>query len=123
MKQRIDDLYFGIRRMDFNTDTLVIENLFQSTRVCRSIATWATLPEEIKRQYDVIHFCFGDTRGRVEYEFLARPMIVKEPENPANWHKVDVYKMYVEPNADYLRSLVEQIDEKEGKRWLKANKI
>ena len=120
---KISDLYFGIQRMDFNTNSLVIENLFQSLRVQHSIATWATLPEKIKCQYDVIHFCFGDTQGRVEYEFLARPMIVKIPENPANWHKVDTYKMYVEPNANYLRSLVEQIDEKEGKRWLKANKI
>ena len=119
---KISDLFFGIRRMDFNTNSLVIENLFQSLRVQHSIAVWAANPE-LHDQYDLISFCFGDTRGRVEYEFLARPMIVKKPEDPANWHKVDTYKMYVEPNADYLRSLVEQIDKKEGKRWLEANKI
>ena len=116
----IENLYFGIRLFDFNTGKLKTENLFQSLRVMRSVAIWLTMPEELQKQRDLVHFCFGDTRGHVEYEMYVRDMVVKSSERD-KLTKVDVYEMYVLPNADYLTSLVNSVSIKSAERWLRSN--
>ena len=116
-KQRIDKLYFGYVSFDFNTKELVMKNLFDSYRVQRSIAVWAGLDEIEKSRHDPLWFCFGDTHSRCEYEFLITMWPKEEPTL-----KVDIFKMYVEPNREHLLNLVSQISKAEAKRWLKEDK-
>lgn len=108
----LTSLYFGIRRYNFNNKELEINNLFASTRVLHSIAKYLTLDDKILEGVDPLSFCFGDTRGHVEYEFLALGMFSDKLE------QVDTWTMYVVPNADYLMSLVNSVDKKDAKKWL-----
>lgn len=116
----IEDLCFGIRLFDFNSGKLKTENLFQSSRVMHSVAVWLTMPDKLRKQHDLIRFCFGDTSGHVEYEMYVRDVIVK-PSERDKLTKVSVYEMYVLPNADYLTSLVNSVSVSSAKRWLRSN--
>ena len=124
MKTKIEDLYFGICEIDQNSNRLVQRNLFDNLRVKRSIAIYHKMtPEERKKLINnPIHFCFGDTNGRVEYEMRIAPEVFKEGMLVKESEKTDIYKMYVLPNSEYLMSLVDSIDEKTAKKWLKENK-
>lgn len=115
---KIGDLYFGYVNFDPNTRKLNHYNLFNSSRVQHSIATWATMDETERLHFDPLHFCFGDTQCRCEYEMLVQYLPSAE-DDPT--YKVDTYQMYVEPNRDYLLSLVAKISKAEGRRWLKEN--
>lgn len=121
---KIDDLYFGIVLIDFNTKQLKKQNLFGSLRIQRSIATYIYLKNRKKLEkegFDPLQFCFGDTRGRCEYETLFHVSEFPDKDDD-KIIKTDVYEMYVKPNADYLMSLVNQISESEAEKWLKNNK-
>lgn len=115
---KIKDLYFGIVLFDPNVREPKQFNLFNSLRVQHSIATWATLSDEEKKDKDQLSFCFGDTRGRCEYEMLVQNWPATKMDKV---YKVDTYQLYVEPNRDYLLSLVDKISKTEGKKWLKEN--
>ena len=113
---KLENLYFGIRRYNFNTKELEIDNLFASTRVLRSIAVYLSMDDKERSQIgDPLSFCFGDTRWRVQYEFLVREMF----SDSDKWEKVDTWTMYVEPNAEYLMKLVNSVDKSDAERWLK----
>ena len=116
---KIRDLYFGIVLFDFNSKELKQYNLFNSLRVQRSIAIWVTMDEDEKRNHDALHFCFGDTQGRCEYEMLVQDWPATKMDKVL---KVDTYQMYVEPNRDYLLSLVDKVTKTDAKKWLKENK-
>lgn len=116
---KIDELYFGYVMFDPNSHELKQYNLFSSLRVQHSIARWATMDEIERSHFDQLHFCFGDTQYRCEYEMLVDSWPVQ---NEKGLTKVDTYQMYVEPNRDYLLSLVNKISADEGKKWLKANR-
>jgi len=120
---KIDDLYFGIVLIDFNTKQLTTQNLFDSLRVKRSIAIYVKQKAELtkRKDFDPLHFCFGDTQYRCEYETLYHVSEFPDKEGD-KIIKTDVYEMYVKPNADYLMSLVESVSEKEAAKWLKNDK-
>ena len=119
---KLTDAYFGITLLNPNSPKppeLQTMNLFQSLRVLRSVAIYKTRKEELEkdlykdREFDPLHFCFGDTRGRHEYEMLIKGAFDKD------WRLYDVYKMYIEPNRDYLLELVDKISVQSCKDWLK----
>jgi hypothetical protein len=120
-KNPIDELYFGVVTIDFNSKRLKTQNLFASWRVRHAIAVYVADKEKIKASLPnllPLHFCFGDTQGRCEYETLFYAQ--EYPNTVASKViKTDVYEMYVKPNADYLMSLVDSISEKDAKKWLK----
>lgn len=124
MKTKIEDLYFGVCEIDQNSNRLVQRNLFDNLRVKRSIAVYRkmTSEEQQKLVSDPVHFCFGDTGGRVEYEMRIAPEVFKEGMLVKESEKTDIFRMYVLPNSEYLMSLVNSIDEKTAKKWLKENK-
>lgn len=124
MKTKIEDLYFGICEIDQNSNRLVQRNLFDNLRVKQSIAIYRKMtPEEREKLVsNPVYFCFGDTNGRVEYEMRIAPEVFKEGMLVKESEKTDIYKMYVLPNSEYLMSLVDSIDEKTAKKWLKENK-
>lgn len=115
---KMNELYFGYVNFDHNSKTLKQYNLFNSARVMHSVAKWATMDEIERLHFDPLHFCFGDTQARCEYEMLVQPWPNGKNDDII---KVDIYQLYVEPNRDYLLSLVNQISESEGEKWLKEN--
>ena len=120
MEKDLEKAFFGIRRHNFNTNEFDAENLFGSIRVLRSIAMLRT-QKYFKEKYtsvdDVISFCFGDTRGRVEYEMGLCPVFKDE-----ECEKVDVYFMYVIPNKKLLYDMVMNFSIASCRRVLKKYK-
>lgn len=116
---KIDDLYFGVKRWDFNHKTFITANLFDSYRVLHSVARWKTMSASTRKQIDdPIRFCFGDTWGRVEWEFGISPVF--EDVDPI---KVDVFQMYVQTNADLLMKMVNEVSVASARNWLKKYSI
>lgn len=123
---KLDELYFGVKLHPLSwgsrneRNQLKTYNLFDLSRVKESIAIYRTMGPEAKEELmSPLHFCFGDVRGRTEYEFIACPWPYSNDEKVVdNGIKVDTFTLYVEPNKDYLMSLVDQVDEKDCKKYL-----
>lgn len=117
MTKKLDDLYFGVTVWDFNSKGPEAINLFGSCRVLASVASYAKMSkEERKKLDDPLRYCFGDTWGRVEWEFaFGSPF----PKDFSELQKLSVYEAFVEPNRKYLMSLVESVSEEEGKAYLR----
>lgn len=115
---KLKDLKFNYMQFDPNTGELTQHNLFDSSRVKYSVARWKTMSPKVKRQIksDVLHYCFFDTCGRCEYEFLIEPWsFAKE----AKQQKVDIWTMYVEPNADLLVGMVDSVSIASCREYIK----
>ena len=118
---KLTDVYFGITILNPNSPKpleLQTVNLFWSARVLRSIAVYKTQKESLEKSYDnldVLHFCFGDTEMRHEYEIFIKGAFDED------YKLYDVYKMYVEPNRDYLLELVDKISVQSCKDWLEKD--
>lgn len=115
---KIEEAFFGIMRPNFNHNSeLEPDNLFNSMRVLRSVALYRSKPQLCSTDSDPLFFCFGETSGRAEYEWVVSPFIPVP--GPATEKKVDVYNMYVRPNKKYLMDLVHSISVNSCKEWLK----
>ena len=116
---KLEDAYFGIMVPSSNNkeEILLPENLFNSSRVLRAVATWKTKSKEATDGHDQLAWCFGDTRGRCEYEWIVSSWPKKEGKT-----KVDVYRMYVEPNRELLLGIVDNISVSSCKKWLREHK-
>ena len=123
---KLNDLYFGIklRPMSWSNKEdrrrLETYNLFDFSRIKESIAIYRTMDEARKKELtSPLHFCFGDVWSRCEFEFIVCPWPYGEGDTIDGCGvKVDTYSLYVEPNADYLMSLVESVDENDCKKYL-----
>lgn len=132
----IKDLYFGVCTWDWNARKCKPMNLFCNTRVLDSVALYKTgkydeyAAYEKKRDKEMgreslytndlerwASWCFGDTRGRVEWEFGFGDPFVKDD---GTWegYKMDVFSVFVIPNAALLKQMVDEISVASCKRWL-----
>ena len=114
----LEKAHFGIKMWDMNSGEFRDANLFGSCRVLDSIAILKTrkyVKDRYKDVDDVISFCFGDTRGRVEYEMGISEVFSDDV------RKTDVYTMYVQPNKNLLYDMVQQISVASCKRWMKKS--
>lgn len=116
---KLTEAYFGITILNPNSPAVELQavNLFQSLRVLRSVAIYKTERERLEKDYgedfDALHFCFGDTQHRHEYEMLIKGVFDKD------WRLYDIYTLYILPNKELLLKIVEDIDIKSCKDWLK----
>ena len=121
-KIKLTDLYFGYKIYDLSYTSeeerkISTHNLFDSSRVLYSVATWVTMSEEEKKKHDALSWCFSDVRGRSEYEFVMSPWAGGgEP------HKVDIYQMYVEPNRELLLDLVSRVTPNSARVYLREER-
>ena len=125
---KLTDLYFGVVAPGIGAgriDRLNLRsfNLFQSTRVRWSVARWVVETNKdpkFAEEHDFLFWCFGDTRARCEWEWLIAPWGGTSGEEQLKdvCEKVDVYTMYVEPNAKYLRELVDSVSITSAKKYL-----
>lgn len=119
-KYNIDELDFGIMLYPMNYTKgderrLERHNLFASSRVKWSVARYVTMPlEERKQLTDPLHFCFGDTWGRCEYEFVVSPWIGGGEDG----YKVDTFEMYVRPNRELLMEIIDRVSVTSAKKYL-----
>lgn len=121
-KISIDSLYFGYKNyaMSYTSGEerkIETRNLFDSSRVLRSVAMWVLMPEKEKKEYDALSWCFGDVKGRAEYEFIMSPWVGGGEEQ-----KVDIYKMYVEPNRELLLDLISRVTPNSAREYLREEK-
>lgn len=117
-KINLSSLYFGYKIYDLSYTSgkerkISTHNLFGSSRVLWSVATWVTMSDEEKKKHDAISWCFSDVRGRCEYEFVMSPWA-----GGGAPHKVDIYQMYVEPNRELLLDIVSRVTVSSAKKYL-----
>lgn len=127
-KIKLEDLYFGVVLYEFSWSgkdkrQLKTYNLFNSLRVLRSVARWAVetnKDSKFAKEHDFLRWCFGDTRARCEWEWLVAPWggVSGDEKLKDVCKKVDVYTMYVEPNAKHLRELVDSVSVSSAKKFL-----
>lgn len=123
-KMKLEDLYFGVKLYEMSYSSreerkIVTYNLFDSYRVKRSVASWVVMKPEEKEKHEFLPWCFGDTWGRTEWEFIMCPWPYGENELVSDQgEKVDIYGMYVEPNAGLLRDLVDRVTVSSAKKYL-----
>ena len=119
-KQKLDDLYFGVCTVDFNSKKIRSWNLFDNLRIKWSVACYVTMSEQERKSLtDPFRFCFGDVWGRVQYEMQVAEMFAK---NENDWQKTDVYTLFCEPNKDYLMSLVDSVSVNSAKEYIRAER-
>ena len=127
-KLNINKLYFGVKLFPMSyasrdeLDNLKTYNLFGFGRVKWSVARWVTMTDKERKSLmsDPLRFCFGDVWGRTEYEFIACPWPYTDEMTISNSGiKVDTYQLYVEPNKDYLMSLVNRVSVTSARAYLR----
>lgn len=125
-KMKLDDLYFGIvlhplsYGYEDEKDRLVTYNLFGTARIKWAVARYITMKdEERKKINDPLSFCFSDVWGRTEYEFIMCPWPYGDGDKvEAVGKKVDIYTMYVEPNAELLMDIVNRVTISSAKKYI-----
>lgn len=131
IKDKIDinDLDFGVmlQPMNYtkyeNKTKLEQHNLFGSSRVLESVARWVLMNDIERKKYDFLKWCFFDVCARVEYEFIVCPWPFKENVTVSDCGvKVDTWTMYVVPNAELLRELVDRVTPTSAERYLKERR-
>ena len=130
-KININKLYFGVKLFPMSypskskLDKLKTYNLFDFGRVKWSVARYVTMTDKERKSLmsDPVHFCFGDVWSRTEFEFVACPWPYTDKDTIENSGvKVDTYQMYVEPNADYLMSLVNRVSPTSARIYLREER-
>lgn len=130
---KIDKLYFGVRlpKMSYATrdERMQMEecNLFHNGRILQSVARWVVETNKdpkFEKDHDFLMWCFGDVRSRSEYEWVICPWgRLDENDKVVDvGKKVDVYEMYVKPNAGLLREMVNQVSVTSAKNYLREEK-
>lgn len=123
---KIDDLYFGVKLMplSYNSEEgrteLKTYNLFDFSRIKWSVAKYVTMTDtERSLLHNSLMFCFGDVWSRAEYEFLICPWPYKDGEFVEQvGQKVDIFTMYVEPNAKLLMDMVNSVSVSSAKKYM-----
>lgn len=113
----INDLYFGVKYLDPHSRKMETINLFNIWGVKWGVATWVTSKDYQKTwEPDSIFF---DVKSRCEWEWMIDSLGAKDMNQTSQ--KVDIYGMYVEPNFDYLMSLINQVSKTSARKWLVTN--
>lgn len=129
-KIKIDDLFFGVvmYQMGYTSEEkqqLETYNLFDFGRVKHSVAIYVTMPPERKKKIEnPLSFCFGDTWGRCQFEFVACPWgeLDEDAKVAEVGTKVDIYRMYVKPNAELLMDLVSRVSLHSARTYLREER-
>lgn len=121
-KLKLTDLYFGYKLYEMSYTSreerkITTYNLFHSSRVLHSVATWVLMSDEEKKNHDALSWCFSDVRGRSEYEFVMSPW-----GGGGKPQKVDVWTMYVEPNKELLLDLVSRVTPNSARAYLREER-
>lgn len=122
---KITDLYFGAKRMDFNTDKLVTFNIFNHTGVLESVARYVTKKDtdayyKNKTDDEILFILFCDYWSRCEYEFLVTPWASADDNKKEV--KVDVFEMFIKPNKRVLLDMVNQVTVNSARTWLREER-
>lgn len=126
-KMDINDLYFGIvmNQMSYSSEeergNIKTYNLFDMSKVKLSVAMYVTMSDERKENLaSPLHFCFGDVWSRTEYEFMMCPWPYKDGDFVEQvGHKVDMFRMYVEPNGELLMDIVNRVTKSSAQKYLR----
>lgn len=96
-------------------------NVFSSTRILHNVATYriGKFREHYKDEPERwFNWCFGDTWGRYEWEVgFGDPFL----NNDGSWdgEKTDVYTLFLEPNKNLLKKMIDNVSVTSCKTWLR----
>lgn len=96
-------------------------NIFDSIRVKRSVALWVAnfVPHDQTPETAFMQWCFGDLRGRNEYEIGMCPNNLIGSENATDVSvRISIYDAFLANNEPVLRALVDSVDVASAERWL-----
>lgn len=128
---KLIDLKFPVKVWDFTTGKVKEVNLFSSQKVLSSIAVWRTMTDEERESVttDQTAFCFGDTWGRVEWEFsvdkdgnIDAPFQDWSKNDLSGYKKTDVFSYYVLPNEKKLMKMVRSASRRSCELFLKKER-
>lgn len=126
---KIDELYFGIKLFPLSYGSegqrkeLKTYNLFDFSRIKWAVARYITMSEEERKTLSSpLYFCFGDVWSRAEFEFIVNTWPYSDDEKVSEGIKVDIWTMYIEPNKDYLTSLLDSVDKTSAQEYLDSCK-
>lgn len=124
-KTNINDLYFGVKLYPLSfvsgrKKELQTYNLFDFASVKWSVASYVA-KEKKETVSDPVLYCFGDVWSRTEFEFMVCPWggLREEDKVVDKGTKMDVYAMFVEPNAELLMKMVNNVSVSSAKAYLK----
>lgn len=117
----LTDLKFNVMLWDLSTDKPKVYNIFHNANVLRSCALYKTGKyakfAKVITDSDWLHYCFGDLRSKVEYEFVFG-YLFRDKDGNAIGEKTDVYAAYVEPNRHILQRMLDEVTVVSCKRYL-----
>lgn len=125
---KIEDAYFGYVKPEMNYRSkserkLATYNLFNSSRVRRSVAKWVTMGDEERKRHNFLPYCFSDACGRAEYEWTISPWPYDEGALVSDEGvKTDAYESYIRPNEKILRQIVDSISVSSATRYLREER-
>lgn len=122
----INDLYFGVVMPPISYSgpeermNLKIYNLFDFNSIKKSVARYVVMSEEERKKViNPLLFCFSDVWSRTEFEVIVCPWPFTEKDTISNsGKKMDIYSLYVLPNADLLMDMVEGVSVPSAKKYL-----
>lgn len=128
-RTKIEDLYFGVVLCAPNGG-FETANLFDLGGVRLSVAAYKLAPLATT---DPLLACFSGVWSRCEYEMVLTDFPTPYVDNTddkdkmerfikwynTNARKFDLYRLYVEPNREYLLSLVDSVSEASARNYLK----
>ena len=121
MTIKLDDLYFGVKELDFNIGKLVTRNLFDIVGIKWSVSNHIVNKQVFNSLEDAAFDSFHGVWSKTEYQFMVCPWGgLKDDDKVCEvGQKVDIYTMYVLPNMEYLLDLVNQVDVEDAKAYLR----
>lgn len=124
----INDLYFGVRLLSISYSNderkkLKTYNLFDFSRVKKSVAMWVAKGPEFQKEHDFLRWCFGDVWSRTEYEMIICPWPYRDSDTIEDaGQKVDTFTLYCEPNEGLLRKMVDDVSVSSAKKYLREER-
>lgn len=129
---QLTELEYNVQVYDFNHRRMASYNIFQNSRVLRSVAMWVKAtknPRPTKNDKfilahhktldDKMRFWFGDLHARVEYEFLVKDgQIVGSVWDDVDGEKTDVYRYFLLPYARTLEKMIDKVSYNSARTWL-----
>lgn len=122
--KKLDELYFGVMLKDFNSKKMKQYNLFNFSRIKWSVARYRTMSKKERASIEnPLMFCFSDVWSRCEYEMIISQFPFKDAQELYDTgEKVDIFTLYVEPNAKLLIEMVNNVSVSSCREYIKAER-
>lgn len=114
MSYQIGDLKFNVTIVS-GKNVIRTFNVFDHFGVKRAICEYKLHPERTPMA-NLCVYLFGDYWARSEYEMQVGGLFTVKT------IKMDIYRLFIEPNFPLLKEMVDKVSANSCKKWLKEHK-